>query len=423
MNIETNIGTILSLIITTIFLLFVLSYYVLLFIKQKKKPLTKELKSISIIIPAHNEERFLADAIESVLAADWKGKKEIIVVNDGSKDKTLAIAKKYAKRGVIIYSRLHSGKSASINFALKKARGKVIAIVDADSTIHKNALVEITKELRQKNTVAACCVIRVKNRKQFICMWAHIEQVYNSLMRSLFAKVNANVTTPGPLSVYKKSALLDIGGFSEEGYSEDVDVTIRLIRKGYHVGFSTSAIAETNMPDDAKGFFRQRTRFAKGMINVFKRHLRLNTMMIDLYTLPLLVFIYIQAIIMGAITLYNIISGYIVYFAAKGQYMSWQVLRFFFDWLSIIGFVKWMSGIFTGATPITALAIIGIASTLLTYPLYLYAIIRFDKSFDVWHLIPIFFMFPFWLFIMVLYIAMLPFGFLKNQRNIWKKNE
>jgi cellulose synthase/poly-beta-1,6-N-acetylglucosamine synthase-like glycosyltransferase len=418
-----NLGTILSLIITTIFLLFVLSYYVLLFIKPKKRTSTTKFKSISIIIPAHNEERFLGEAIASVLAADWKGKKQIIVVDDGSNDKTLSVAKQFSKKGVLIFSRPHSGKSASINFALKKATGEVIAIVDADSIIQKNALVEITKELSKDNTAAACCVIRVKNRKRFVCMWAHIEQIYNSLMRSLFAKVNANVTTPGPLSVYRASALREIGGFSEEGYSEDVDVTIRLIRKGYHVGFSTSAIAETNMPDDVKGFFRQRTRFAKGMINVFRRHLRMNTMMIDLYTLPLLVFIYIQAVIMGAITLYNIISGYIIYFAAKGQYISWQVVRFFFDWLSIIGFTKWMIGIFTGATPITSLAIIGIASTLLTYPLYFYSIIRFDKRFDVWHLIPIVFMFPFWLLIMGIYIVMLPFGFRKDQKNIWKKNE
>ena len=60
-------------------------------------------------------------------------------------------------------------------------------------------------------------------------MWFHIEQLYNSLIRLLFSKINANVTTPGPLSVYRKKELMDAGGFSTEGFSEDVDITIRLI--------------------------------------------------------------------------------------------------------------------------------------------------------------------------------------------------
>ncbi|MFH1916284.1 MAG: glycosyltransferase family 2 protein, partial [Nanoarchaeota archaeon] len=250
----------------------------------------------------------------------------------------------------------------------------------------------------------------------------HIEQIYNSLLRSIFAKVNANVTTPGPLSVYRANLLREIGGFSTKGFSEDVDVTIRLIRKGYVVGYASDAVTETYMPVDVKGFFRQRTRFARGMINIFKRHLKMNAIMIDIYTLPLLVFTYVQAVIMGAITIYNIVSGYVTYFTSKGVYFNLAVLKFFFEWLSLVGFVKWTGSVFSGASPLTLYAAVGIASTLLTYPLYIYAILRFDKKIDWWHVLPIVFMFPFWLLVMAVYIVMLPFGFPK-QDNIWKKNE
>ena len=118
-----SIGTVLALGITSIFLLFVLSYYVLLFIRKRKLPSTRSFPSISVIIPAHNEERFLAQAISSVLAARWKGKKQVIVVDDGSQDRTLEVAKGFSNRGVLVFSRPHSGKSASINFALRKAGG------------------------------------------------------------------------------------------------------------------------------------------------------------------------------------------------------------------------------------------------------------------------------------------------------------
>ncbi len=418
-----NTGQLVTLSITTVFLLVIFSYYFLLFYTPKPKKKTPALLSLTVIIPAHNEQRYIAPCIASVIAADFSGTKEIIVIDDGSIDATKQIALKFKERGVQVISQRHSGKSASINVGLSRAQGEAIAIVDADSVIAKDSLMHMADELRGEKVAAVCGVIGVKNRTKYVNLWAHIEQIYNSLMRSIFAKINANVTTPGPLSMYRKSAVQKIGGFSTQGFSEDVDVTIRLIRAGYHIGFSKNARADTNMPYDIRGFLQQRTRFARGMLDIFKRHLRLNSAMIDLYTLPLLVFIYAQAVIMGSFTLYQIISGYHLYFFSKGIIFNIAVARFFFEWFSIIGFINWAIGIFTGATAVTAVNIIGIMATLLSYPLYFIAILTFDKKIDGYHLLAICFMFPFWLLIMMLYIICLPEIFRKKQYNIWKKNE
>ena len=151
--------------------------------------------------------------------------------------------------------------------------------------------------------------------------------------------------------------------------------------------------------------------------------MQLNKTIIDLYTLPIFLFAYIQAVIMGSFTIYQILSGYLTYFLSKGIYFNLSVLKFFFEWFSIVGFVKWAIGILTGITPLTFVAIVGIVSTLLTYPLYFVSIFKFDRKFDLLHLIPIFFMFPFWLLIMLIYILCLPEYFKKKQYNIWKKNE
>ena len=126
---------------------------------------------------------------------------------------------------------------------------------------------------------------------------------------------------------------------------------------------------------------------------------------------------------MGSLTIYQITSGYVKYFASQGIFMSFGVLKFFFEWFSIIGFVRWTYSVFSGQTELTVLAFVGIVSTLLSYPLFLFAILKFDRKFDLWHLIPFFFMFPFWLLIMVIYITYLPEYFRKRQYNIWKKNE
>jgi len=407
-------------IITFFFLLIILSYYFLIFVKSKKPEKEKIFSSITVIIPARNEEKYIGKCIESVLEADFDGEKEVIVIDDGSRDKTSEIVKKFPVR---LIRQKHSGKSASINKALPMAKGELVAIVDADSIIHKDSLKEVVKEVERKNVAAASCVIRVKNRRKFICMWVHIEQIYNSLVRHILSKVNANIVTPGPLSVYRKKELLDAGGFSTKGFSEDIDITIRLIRRGHRIGFARNALSETNMPYKPKEFLRQRTRFARGLINILKTHLRINKTIIDIYTIPIFLFSYIQAIIMGSFIIYQIFSGYIKYFISNGILFNFYVVRFFFEWFSIVGFVKWMIGAFIGQVPLNFVNIIGILSTLLSYPLFFYAIVRYDKKFDWWHIIPLFFMFPFWLLIMFIYILCIPEYFIEHQYNIWKKNE
>ncbi len=406
-------------IVTFVFLLITLSYYLIIFMKKKEAKKEKRFSSITIIIPAHNEEEYLAECIESAIKADFEGKKELIVVDDGSKDKTAEIASRYP---VKVIKKAHTGKADSVNTAIASAKGELIAIIDADSCIRKDALIEVIKEVEKENTAAASCVVKVKNRKNPICMWLHIEQIYNSLIRSSLSKTNANIVTPGPLSVYRKKELIEVGGLSKKGFAEDVDISIKLIRKGWRVGFSDNAVAETNMPSDIKGFLRQRTRFARGIIGIIKKHMRLNKHPIDLYTLPLLLFNYIQAVIMGTFIIYQITSGYITYFLSKGVYFNIYVAKFLFEWFSIIGFIRWLSDILLGQTPLTFLAAAGIASTLLSYPLYIYAIMKYDKKLDARHIIPIFFMFPFWLLVMAIYIACIPEYFRKDPDNKWDKN-
>ena len=409
----------LQAIITFLFLLVILSYYILIFIPAKKLRKEKDFKSITVIIPAHNEERFINSCIESVIKAQFNGKKQIIVVDDGSTDGTNKIASSHKE--VVLIKTKHTGKAASINLAIKQSKGELIAIVDADSEIEQRALVEMSEIMSGENVGAACGVVKVKNRKKPLGMWLHLEQLYNSLMRGVFSKVNANIVTPGPLSMYRKDALNSINGFGTKGFAEDVDVAIRLSRKGYIIAFSEKSVSETNMPYTAKGFLKQRMRFARGIINILKRHLGKKKTIIDYYTLPLLLFSYVQAIIIGAFTLYQIITGYYTYFLSQGTGISLAAARFFFEWLSIIGFAKWAYGLFTGATPLTFLAIVGVTSSLLSYPLFLYSIIKFDKKIDLLHIFPFIFMFPFWLIVMIVYMICLPEIFIKHQNNKWTK--
>ena len=422
-SLKMRILEILSYFVTVFFFLIVLSYYILLLVRIKKPKKIKQFSSITVIIPAHNEEKYIQSSIKSVIDATFNGPKEIIIIDDGSKDSTAEIASRYAKGNIRLIRTKHSGKSASINKALKLAKGELIAIVDGDSCIHKNALLEMKDELERDEIVGVCGVVKVKNRNKLLCMWVHIEQLFGSLIRLLFSKVNANIVTPGALSMYIKKNLLELGGFSTSGYSEDVDIAIRLIRKGHKISFTEKAVTETNMPYDIKGFFRQRKRFARGAINILKKHMKMNNTIIDLYTLPLLLFSLIQSVIMGLFISYQIFTGYMTYFYSKGAYFNLSVLKFFFEWFSLAGFVRWVISVFSGHTPLTFITIVGIISTFLSYPLIIWAVLKYDKKLDLRHIVPLFFMFPFWFLLMIINIYCIPEYFKKEQYNIWKKNE
>ena len=410
-----------SALITTIFLLIILSYYLLLFLPIKKGKTGKKIRSMLVAVPARNEQSRIGMTLNSIFAAEFDGKKRVIAIDDGSTDGTLKVLKTFKKNGLEIIRTQHKGKAVALNIALSKCKQDAFVVVDADSTINSESLKYMAEILGLEKIGAVTCVVKVKNRKTLIGMWLHLEQIYNSLMRFLLAKVNANIVTPGPLGMYRTDALKKINGFSTLGFSEYIDVTVRLVRAGYRVGFSEKSVSETIMPVSLRGFFSQRSRFARGMINVFAKHLKPGRNLIDLYTLPLFLFAYIQAIVLGSITIFQIVSGYMTYFASKGIFFSFHVTRFFIEWFSIIGFAKWTLGAVVGITPLTFAVIVGILASLLSYPLFIIAILKFDKKIDLWHLIPFLFMFPFWLTIMTVYILNLPEVFRRKQKNIWEK--
>jgi glycosyltransferase involved in cell wall biosynthesis len=112
---------------------------------------------VSIIIPVHNAERWLAETLESALTQTWPAT-EIIVVNDGSRDGSLAIAQRFAAHGVQVADQPNRGASAARNHGLRLARGEFIQFLDADDLISPEkigAQVELLRE-RPAGTVATC---------------------------------------------------------------------------------------------------------------------------------------------------------------------------------------------------------------------------------------------------------------------------
>ena len=126
----------------------------------------KVYPSMSILIPAYNEEKVIKNTIESIIQSDYP-KKEIIVIDDGSKDRTLEIAKQY-KNEIKVLHKENGGKASALNHGLLFTKGEIIVIVDADTIIGRNALKSIAKGLSDEKVAAVAGNIKIRNKVNWL---------------------------------------------------------------------------------------------------------------------------------------------------------------------------------------------------------------------------------------------------------------
>jgi len=257
---------------TTLFFLFTL-------IENRKeitKGYTKKFPKVSILIPAYNEEKTLYKTISSLLRLDYpKDKLEIIVLDDGSIDNTFTIAKKFVSQGVKVYTKKNEGKGKTLNFGLKRATGTLIGCLDADSFVSKNSLKKIIAYFDDSKVMAVTPSLKVYKPKNILQRIQMIEYLVGIFLRKMFALLGSIHVTPGPFSIYRKEFFDKYGGYDEDNLTEDIEIALRILSKGYNIENSVDASVYTVAPYNLKGLFKQRARWYTGFAeNVLRyRHL------------------------------------------------------------------------------------------------------------------------------------------------------
>lgn len=271
---------------TTIYLvmfffgIYFLLLLLLLYYKNKKSlydyPKPKKFPSISFLVPAYNEQNSIETTIKSLVDLDYpKEKKEIIVINDGSTDKTQQIAERLAKKypQVKVLNKKNSGKADSLNQAIKIAKGELIAVTDADSYPEKDSLIKMVGYFEQDEKVAAVTSrVLVKNPKNFIERYQAFDYVVIAWGRKVLDYIDSVYVTNGPLSVYKKSAVKEVGGFDTKNLTEDIEITWNLLSHGYKTKMSYSTKVYTTVPSKFKQWNKQRTRWNLGGIQTLWKY-------------------------------------------------------------------------------------------------------------------------------------------------------
>lgn len=258
--------------------LFATVFFLLVFLENKgrvresPKP-PKKLPSLSILIPAYNEEETIAATIESALKAFWPGaEKNIIVIDDGSTDSTLEIARGFAKNGVLVLHQKNAGKGRALNNGLKRTDSEFVATLDSDSYIQKDALLKLVGYFADPQVGAVTPLMKVSRPKNTLQKFQRIEYLLTVFSRKLLSFINAINVTPGPLSMFRKSVFDAVGGYDERNILEDQEMAMRIQAHQYKIASSMDAVVFTSVPETLGDLVKQRVRWHRGGIRNILKH-------------------------------------------------------------------------------------------------------------------------------------------------------
>jgi cellulose synthase/poly-beta-1,6-N-acetylglucosamine synthase-like glycosyltransferase len=275
--------TLVVMIFVTLLLVLGRSLGLLLLIVQDKFRPKKELlmptggqAGVSILIPAYNEQENIVATVESVIRTSYP-RREIIVINDGSKDNTAAevesVIRAYPNDQVRLITIENGGKARALNIGLANAQYDIIVVLDADAVLDKEALWHFTKHFVDEHVGAVAGKVRTTASSTLLDLFQMLEYaIGQNIDKRAFSTVGAVGVVPGPAGAWRRTLLNALGGFKTDTLAEDQDMTLTVLRSGAKVVYEEQAIAYTETPHTIKDFLKQRFRWVYGTMQCFWKH-------------------------------------------------------------------------------------------------------------------------------------------------------
>lgn len=252
-------------------------FLVLSFFEQdarRRRKLTTPLTfpSVAIIVPCYNEEKTIAATADSVLALDYpKEKLSVILVDDGSTDRTAEIVETYRNNSqVTIIHKKNGGKYTALNAGIVASTSEFVGCLDADSFVSPGALMLVMANFDHDKIGAVTSSMSVNAPTSILEKMQEAEYLMGVAMRHTLATWNGLYVTPGPFTIYRKKAFDELGLFRPAHNTEDLEIALRLQRGGWKIQNAPAAGVYTNAPKTLKALVKQRVRWTTGfMRNAF----------------------------------------------------------------------------------------------------------------------------------------------------------
>jgi len=239
-------------------------------------PAAELVPSVAVLVPAFNEEKVIERTVRAVLDSDYP-KLRVIVVDDGSRDRTLQVVQQafrseVAEGRVLILSQPNSGKAEALNYGLKYVQEEIFVGIDADTVIAPDAISRLVPHFVDSRLGAIAGNAKVGNRVNLWTRWQALEYVTSqNFERRALNVLGAVSVVPGAIGAWRTGAVRDCGGFHVDTVAEDADLTMALLERGFRVEYEDRALAFTEAPMNARGLIRQRFRWSFGILqSVFK---------------------------------------------------------------------------------------------------------------------------------------------------------
>jgi cellulose synthase/poly-beta-1,6-N-acetylglucosamine synthase-like glycosyltransferase/peptidoglycan/xylan/chitin deacetylase (PgdA/CDA1 family) len=227
---------------------------------------------VSIVVPAYNEEIDIGKAVRSLATSDYP-ELEVVVVDDGSTDRTADVVEGLWEPRVRLVRQANAGKAAALNHGIVEAAHEIVVTVDADTVFEPGTVRQLVQPFRDARVGAVSGNTKVSNRRRLLGRWQHIEYVMGfNLDRRMYEMLDCMPTVPGAIGAFRREALTSVGGFSEATLAEDTDVTMAIGRAGWQVVYEQTAHAYTEAPSTLEGLWRQRYRWAYGTLQSIWKH-------------------------------------------------------------------------------------------------------------------------------------------------------
>nr|WP_260407740.1 bifunctional polysaccharide deacetylase/glycosyltransferase family 2 protein [Planomonospora venezuelensis] len=228
---------------------------------------------VTVIVPAYNEEAGIEATVRSLVRTGHPGGLEVIVVDDGSSDRTAAITASLGLPGVRVIRRENGGKPAALNTGIACASHDILVMVDGDTVFEPATIGHLVRPLADPAVGAVSGNTKVGNRRGVIGRWQHIEYVIGfNLDRRAFDMLGCMPTVPGAIGAFRRSALREAGGVSADTLAEDTDLTMAIRRAGWQVVYEEGALAWTEAPTSLGQLWRQRYRWCYGTLQAMWKH-------------------------------------------------------------------------------------------------------------------------------------------------------
>ena len=243
--------------------------------KPPSLPLDLNYPRITLLIAAYNEANNIAETFRGIQGQDYPAEIDIIVVDDGSTDDTVATLRSFNQKNLKILQANHGGKANALNEGLKYVAGDIVVCIDADTFLHPQALRRIVARFLTDpadTAAVAGCVLVKNSRSTFMTRlqeWDYFTGIASAKrQQSLY---QGTLVAQGAFSAFRTKIVRAHQGWPSV-IGEDIVLTWSLIKSGWRIGFEPTAIGFTTAPETVYGFCRQRKRWARGMIEGLKQH-------------------------------------------------------------------------------------------------------------------------------------------------------